>query len=834
MALSTAGMVLAWTALRGVLDPTPTGAAVVIGGALVGSTIGRWLAPSRPAAGLVWALCLLMMLLGLVGAGSLLTDRIGSAAAAWAWGLEGRLWLALPLALVGLCGGMAMGRAPRADKASCWGVGIGLLIGPWALGSGAGVIGLGVMGSLAALSLARPSVRAVGAAVAISSVVLTTSDWVPNPSRMGPGIYDEMRSTDQWSAALSQRKQARWHAWVPGGTAALIPDEAAAPEGARQPVQIELDGLNIQAPSRAAAAEELAGHLAALLSPDPTGIVVLGDSTGEVVRGIDAHPTAAVQVAVPYPGLLQTLAKTDPIRRGTWLDPHVQTQRTTPQRRLWSTLQAPAIIELSRTPWTSGEAPGITAAHLDAVRNRLGPDGIYLLCTHLGWWPDGGPAALARQLASTFEYVQVWLPPEGADSLVWVASEAPISLQRLTERYENATGPLARLGYSGATGLAGTAIAGSSGIAHWGAGAPPLPSADHLGPSLFAKPVFHAAGLAGLESTAVDIWDTSNSSADLAEIDEVLGARRMFLALIDDATRGQIGAAFDTARALLETHGEIGAKTLEPLIDRHIKDAQAAIRLGVAEGPTSDAWAEAQRFATTARMIAPQSARPHVMLAEVALGRGDVQRAEGHFRTALRRDPTHIGALDGLARCGRLRGEDGQVEQALRSATRHAPRDWRTWHNLGIYLLEKGRLEEALEALRDAAALAPKDEPSPLIGMAKVYLAKDEAPGALVRAQRAIQLDKDSGIAWYLRGRAHFALERYDEAEHDFRSAILADRSLIEARGAIGQVRAIRGDYAAAAEQFKAVLTVDPSNVPARENLRRLAPLLPQGLDAQP
>ena len=52
------------------------------------------------------------------------------------------------------------------------------------------------------------------------------------------------------------------------------------------------------------------------------------------------------------------------------------------------------------------------------------------------------------------------------------------------------------------------------------------------------------------------------------------------------------------------------------------------------------------------------------------------------------------------------------------------------------------------------------------------------------------------------------------------------DGAMVEARGAIGQVRAIRGDYAAAAEQFRAVLQLDPGNVPARENLRRLAPLL--------
>jgi TolA-binding protein len=50
---------------------------------------------------------------------------------------------------------------------------------------------------------------------------------------------------------------------------------------------------------------------------------------------------------------------------------------------------------------------------------------------------------------------------------------------------------------------------------------------------------------------------------------------------------------------------------------------------------------------------------------------------------------------------------------------------------------------------------------------------------------------------------------------------------MIDARGGIGQIRAMRGDYAGAAAQFRGVLERDPSNAAARENLRRLAPLLP-------
>jgi cytochrome c-type biogenesis protein CcmH/NrfG len=80
------------------------------------------------------------------------------------------------------------------------------------------------------------------------------------------------------------------------------------------------------------------------------------------------------------------------------------------------------------------------------------------------------------------------------------------------------------------------------------------------------------------------------------------------------------------------------------------------------------------------------------------------------------------------------------------------------------------------------------------------------------------------GGAWAhaLRGRCNFELRRYAEAEEDFRRAVLDDPSLIEARGAIGQLRAMEGDWTNAAEAFRAVLARDPSNAAARENLNRV------------
>jgi tetratricopeptide (TPR) repeat protein len=80
----------------------------------------------------------------------------------------------------------------------------------------------------------------------------------------------------------------------------------------------------------------------------------------------------------------------------------------------------------------------------------------------------------------------------------------------------------------------------------------------------------------------------------------------------------------------------------------------------------------------------------------------------------------------------------------------------------------------------------------------------------------------DNGIAWFLRGRAHYALGRWTEAETDFQKAVLTDSDLIEARSGIGLVRAILGDTLGATKVFRDILKRDPDNSAARENLRRL------------
>ena len=85
-----------------------------------------------------------------------------------------------------------------------------------------------------------------------------------------------------------------------------------------------------------------------------------------------------------------------------------------------------------------------------------------------------------------------------------------------------------------------------------------------------------------------------------------------------------------------------------------------------------------------------------------------------------------------------------------------------------------------------------------------------------------------SAEAFYLRGRGYYDVDEPDKAEEDFRRAVLADSRHVRARGAIGVIRAEKGDLQAAAENFRQVVAMDPTNAAARENLARAEALLRQ------
>lgn len=91
----------------------------------------------------------------------------------------------------------------------------------------------------------------------------------------------------------------------------------------------------------------------------------------------------------------------------------------------------------------------------------------------------------------------------------------------------------------------------------------------------------------------------------------------------------------------------------------------------------------------------------------LALSRGDLETAQAHFRQALAFDPTFASAYVNLAEIERLRRNDREGERLLRQGLARGGEDASLYHALGLVLVRRQRLEEAVAALRRSVELAP-------------------------------------------------------------------------------------------------------------------------------
>jgi tetratricopeptide (TPR) repeat protein len=810
-------MATGWAHLRTVFDPTPLGVIALVFGAV----LARGLFPGNvrpPFIGLSMAGIGIWWFLGEL---SWLAPQVAALGFNGSLGLpDPSLWLSVPFIILGAITGPFIRCDPK--KSLAWFVlGAGLWVGPSIL-TGSTMIwwSIGLAG-LAAVTARRS--RSLVFSVAVIGLGAGIEGWSTGSST-APIHFGV------WASADTSRSLGRWSeppTGLTGGLKALSTAGTIATwsDGKKNPTLAStLDGLTRSTTGNLAESEEMLGHLVALLSPNQDSVLLLGDELGNTARGLAAHPDRITQIAAPFPRSIRFLADADPVRRQIWMTPSHPLFPEHPSVLLHRNPPVSAIVEVSHTPWADGAGSRWDEPHVQDIKGRLAPDGMYALCVHLRYWPDGTAAAIGQTLGQHFEYIQIWNPPEGADSLLFLASDSSLSFSTLSERFSAGRTGLESLGFTSPETLAGNALLGTDGVLAWGTPASKLPPAGRMNSTIFDKPVLHVGALPSLMNTHPNPWSETVPEG----IAEVRQARKLMIELFKDATQGQLESAFATARNLAKNYGTIGASAIGDLIAPHIADARTAIRAARREGPNSKRWDDAQRFATTARMLAPRHAGPLTLLGELALARGHAPKALEHFTKALDISPGHIPALDGLAQCARLDDDQTKAEQALRDSTRHAPRDWRAWHNLAVFYLETDRLEQAKVTIDTSVGLAPADEIGPLIVLTEVYLRQGEAGAALLRSEQCTQISPKSGLAWYLRGRAHYALNRYQEAESDFRKAVITDSDLIEARAGIGMVRAILGDHIAATNAFKDVLSRDPNNGAARENLRRLQLVAPQ------
>lgn len=831
LAMATAAAISTWLLCRPVIDPTLGGAVLTLAAGGSAAIIARPLGLSRPG------------LATLAGAGSLLVQWVIQ------WKAPGlaRLGLLNPAAIhpslpvelannfvlvigaasAGAAIGICMG--PRRTGPFVW---LGLPLGAILVARGGEDLPLWLAGCVAAsapLWSLRRDVQVGGVLVAMLAAGLTWQGARPDPTEWSAGAWSVLRTPVSAAEDAALRDQLETEAVDVGVRGGFAVSRPVAPEGRRTlrsevmaaSIRLDLDGLMVEARGRLSEAESFGGSLAGALAAEQGTVLVLGDELGRATSAVAGFPFQRIVANTAPRPITQSLAELSPTLKATWLDPRMVLRPHPPSLVLAEGDRFDAIVQIIRTPWASAWQPAPGAPLFNAAGAALRPEGIYVLVLHGVWMEEGGLAAIAASLHDSFPNIQAWLPPQGADSLILVASAEGVPLQRLRERLPRSGDWTEIPGVRSVDDLASLAVSDAAGLEAWHRSqGHTMPRANGLSPATRQRPVMHLATLADHLAPPESIWSIE-AGADLEPLRVRLSARESFLRLLGDATSGDMEAVFRRARALGEAGEGLGDSSLQDLIEPHLKDGRRSLQRAQSEGIASKSWDEALRYAMTAQMLAPTNAGPIVLLAEIDLGRGRVAQADEGFAKALELNPDDLGAITGAARTARLRNDLAAARTYLERATEVEPRDWRVWQNLGTLLMQTGEREAAEEALNRALQLSDGLEAAPHLALAENQLDAGKPAAALLIADQA-NAAQETAYGWYLRGRAHRDLGQSERAEADFRRAVLLDPQLAEARAGIGLVLAERGELEQAAEAWRAVVRLRPENGTARETLRRI------------
>lgn len=146
-------------------------------------------------------------------------------------------------------------------------------------------------------------------------------------------------------------------------------------------------------------------------------------------------------------------------------------------------------------------------------------------------------------------------------------------------------------------------------------------------------------------------------------------------------------------------------------------------------------------------------------------------------------------------------------------AIQAAPDLMEAWLNRGNALTRLGRYGEAASDLQRAAALAPQNDPEPLIALGAALVLAGDGNGAVQALDRAAGLapaNRPDGRVFFNRGRALVLLGRPQEAIRDFDAALALNASDAQAYAFRGDARLILGDRQGAYADYGAAAQAKP------------------------
>ena len=557
---------------------------------------------------------------------------------------------------------------------------------------------------------------------------------------------------------------------------------------------IFIENIPVNLPSRRWKNETSFAKFVQNLLPDAGQIAIFNDISGLVNMSFGTAENIQIEVHTPNTTLTRFIANQYADRKSHWLKPNRQLIGDKGYHPNSST-NYEMIIESIHHPWQSSISNGFATRHFEHISASLSDSGMAAFIVHLNSVPRHGINVLAAKLEGIFNDTLYVIPKDNIDSLLILCSKTELLYSDLSTSLQKDEDF-----WMGQIVLRDYPLGKIDNIDLSPQNAPPIPLA-------------HLTELKDVLPAPTDLWNDLPKSAD-SQLQAKFEDHKEYLTLL---TAGMSG----TLQTLQQT--SLPPALTANLTEPHIQSAKKHIRLAQAEGQSSAHWGDAQRYALTAQLIAPKDTEPWLLLGDIAIGEGFIEKAKEKYTKVLELDPTSIEAINGLARAAGLQNNTSEVKSLLLKAKELEPGNWITTYNLATFILQEGEVDTALNLFQSTLELPNGDNEKTRVGLVECYIANESWTRGLLEIDRLIQTTPSpSAILWYLRGRIHFGLDLWEKAEVDFRKATLEDPQFHAARGSIGLIKIAQGDLEGAAQAFRSTLRFDPNNETARKNLQQV------------
>src|SRR6266487_3555913 len=188
------------------------------------------------------------------------------------------------------------------------------------------------------------------------------------------------------------------------------------------------------------------------------------------------------------------------------------------------------------------------------------------------------------------------------------------------------------------------------------------------------------------------------------------------------------------------------------------------------------------------------------------------------WRTTLVRNPECWMAHTNL---GLVLLQEGKIDDAIaqyRSALQMQPDSWDAEYNLGTALVGKGQTEEAIPHCERAVRMRPTD-PDARVSLGNALLQKGRIDDAIAHYQKAITVQPDHFLARYSLGHALLEKGDLDGAIQVCRSALLLRDSDADCHTTLAIALEEKGNPAEAIQHYQKALELSPQSIPTLTNL---------------